>query len=250
MVRPLFSCVVPVKGERPFMEAALGSLRSQGMGDELEIIVQDGDVGPDKGQSDALNKGFAKAKGEWLFWLNADDVLLPEALNRTIRTIEHSNNSLEWIAGNQICIDEQGRVLRCLRANAWHDGLYRHAVPHVNGPSAFFRRELFERVGGFDVSLRYSMDWDLWIRFMKAGARFVRVDDYLWGFRQWAGSKTQHEKSREEIRNPDPELQRMLDKNEFRITRFGTTTLRVWRLADGSYLRGWIDTMLMRGRTL
>lgn len=254
MLRPLFSCVVPVMGPRPYMDAALDSLRCQDMGDDLEIIVQDGDIEPDKGQSDALNKGFAKAKGEWLFWLNADDVLLPGALQK-VKTIIHSSTStssstLSWIAGNQICIDEQGRVLVCKRANAWHDGLYRHAVPHVNGPSAFFRRELFERVGGFDASLRYSMDWDLWIRFMKAGARFVRVNDYLWGFRRWSGSKTQHEKSQEEIRNPDPELQRMLDKNEFRITRFGTTKLRLWRMMDGSYLRGWVDTMRMRGRTI
>lgn len=57
------------------------------MGDDLEIIVQDGDVEPDAGQSDALNKGFAKAKGEWLFWLNADDILLPEALERVVDRI-------------------------------------------------------------------------------------------------------------------------------------------------------------------
>ena len=100
MKRPLFSCVIPVKGERPYFDEALASLMSQGMGDDLEIIVQDGggvrgqelavsDGGlegvrwykeEDKGQSDALNKGFAKARGEWLFWLNADDVLLPGAL--------------------------------------------------------------------------------------------------------------------------------------------------------------------------
>ena len=128
MKRPLFSCVIPVKGPRPYFDEALRSLLSQGMGDDLEIIVQDADVRSggvgesgvgelnheiherhengrgvrgqelavndggldgvrwfreaDKGQSDALNKGFKKAKGEWLFWLNADDVLLPGALKR------------------------------------------------------------------------------------------------------------------------------------------------------------------------
>ena len=62
------------------MDEALESLESQGMGDNLEVIIQDGDVESDSGQSDALNKGFAKANGEWLFWLNADDVLLTGAL--------------------------------------------------------------------------------------------------------------------------------------------------------------------------
>ena len=92
------------------MDAALASLRNQGI--ELEIIIQDADVEPDKGQSDALNKGFAKAHGEWLFWLNADDVLLPGALKRIVRMLEcpdfaalrrdGSECSNDWVAGNMV----------------------------------------------------------------------------------------------------------------------------------------------------
>lgn len=103
MKRPLFSCVVPVKGPRPFMDEALASLRRQGMGDDLEIIVQDGDVEPDAGQSDALNKGFAKAHGAWLFWLNADDVLLPSALRAVERAVRQANGrsqTVDWVSGN------------------------------------------------------------------------------------------------------------------------------------------------------
>ena len=92
---PLFSCVVPVKGERPFFGEAVDSLKAQGLGDDLEIIVQDADVEPDAGQSDALNMGFAKAKGEWLFWLNADDVLLPGALKKVLDRI----NRIDRIIG-------------------------------------------------------------------------------------------------------------------------------------------------------
>ena len=62
-----------------------------GLGDALEIIVQDADIEPDEGQSDALNKGFAKAKGEWLFWLNADDVLLTGALKKVLDRIDRIN---------------------------------------------------------------------------------------------------------------------------------------------------------------
>ena len=100
MERPLFSCVVPVKGERPYFDEALASLQGQGVGDELEIIVQDGDAEPDSGQSDALNRGFAKAKGDWLFWLNADDVLLPGALKKVKQLITHNSQltTLDWIA--------------------------------------------------------------------------------------------------------------------------------------------------------
>ena len=267
-MNPLFSCVVAVKGARPYFDAALASLHGQGMDEELEIIIQDGDVEPDRGQSDAFNRGFAKARGEWLFWLNADDLLLPDALRRVQsviednkrrtpeqsnnQTIEQSNNShsLSWLAGNQILIDDEGRILKCLRGNGWHEGLYREAVPHVNGPSAFFRRELFERVGGFDVSLDVCMDWDLWIRFMHAGARFVRIDEYLWAQRQWSGSKTQRTKRPDEAAWQGAEVQRMLRKNDFRMTRKGDVGIRLWRTLNGNYLRGAWDTLRMRGRTI
>ena len=236
------------------MEEALASLRNQRMGDDLEIIIQDADIAPDKGQSDALNKGFAKAQGEWLFWLNADDVLLPGALKKVKEMVSgfrfhvSGEKGVDWIAGNQICIDEQGRVLKCLCGNGWHDWLYRHAVPHVYGPSAFFRHELFEKVKGFDTSLHVCMDWDLWIRFMKAGARFHRIDEYLWAMRQWTGSKTQGG-SRAADWHGD-EVARMLAKNGFVITRGGVLRQRLWRILNGTYLLGAIDTLLRRGRTI
>ena len=239
MKRPLFSCVIPVKGPRPFFDEALQSLYAQGLGGDLEIIVQDADVGSggvgelavgelnheiherhengrgvrgqelavsdgglegirwyreeDKGQSDALNKGFEKARGEWLFWLNADDVLLPGALGKVrdfmnrVERVEH----VEWIVGNQLLIDDSAKVLKCSVGNGWHDWLYRYSVPHVYGPSSFFRHELFEKVCGLDESLHFCMDWDLWIKFMNQGAKFIRINDYLWAQRQWGGSKTQ-----------------------------------------------------------
>lgn len=247
-MRPLFSCVMPLKGSRPYMDAALASLRNQGMDGDLEIIIQDGDVEPDAGQSDALNKGFAKAKGEWLFWLNADDVLLPGALKRIARMLECSECSNDWIAGNTVRIDEGGRIISCVRGSGWHDWLYHHAVPHVYGPSAFFRRELFERVGGFDVSLDVCMDWDLWIRFMKAGARFRRVGDYCWGLRQWTQSKTQRTLDERTARRHADEVSRMLAKNGLVPTVMGTLTNRVWRLLDGALVRSWVDTLRLRGR--
>ena len=193
MNRPLFSCVIPVKGVRPFLDEALASLLAQGVGQELEIIVQDADIEPDSGQSDAFNKGFAKAKGEWLFWLNSNDLLLPGALKKVKTLIDYRKApiDLNWIAGNEYFIDADGKRVGCSIGNRWHDWLYRHAVPHVHGPSSFFRRELLSRVGGFDVALHYCMDWDLWIRFMQSGARCERIGSFLWAQRRWEGSKTQ-----------------------------------------------------------
>ena len=149
---PLFSCVIPVKGDRPFFGDAIDSLKAQGLGDNLEIIVQDADIEPDAGQSDALNKGFAKAKGEWLFWLNADDVLLPGALKKVLDRINRVG-SVDWIAGGMVIIDKNGKVVQCLNDHGRRRD-YDGKPVRVYGPSSFFRRELFEKCGGFDASLR------------------------------------------------------------------------------------------------
>ena len=250
MKQPLFSCVMPVKGPRPYMDEALASLHAQGMGDDLEIIVQDADLEPDGGQSDAFNKGFAKAHGKWLFWLNADDALLPNALKKVQRVIGESP-SRTWIAGNQVFVDKDGRVTKCLWGNSWHDWLYRHALPHVNGPSSFFTRELFEKVGGFDVRMSVGMDFDLWIKFMKIGAHFERIQSYLWAWRNHDGSKTSSGvRSEFELRRQTEEIAEMLRRQSFTITGTGNLKLRLWRLLDGSYLRSVVDSVRWRGRDL
>lgn len=250
MKRPLFSCVMPVNGSRPFMDEALASLSAQGMGDDLEVIVQDGDIEPDAGQSDALNKGFAKAKGEWFFWLNADDVLLPGALESVLDRINSKVDRVEWIVGNQLLIDDAGKVLKCSVGNGWHGWLYRSAVPHVYGPSAFFRHELFEKIGGFNAELKYCMDWDLWIRLMKAGVEFTRVGDYLWAQRQWVGSKTQRPLSSEEMAAHLAEVNRMCTQNGFKMTKSGAWLTRVVRLLEGCYLKEFVDGLKWKGRTI
>ena len=251
-MRPLFSCVVPVKGPRPFMEAALESLRSQGMGEQLEIIVQDGDVEPDKGQSDAINKGFAKAKGVWLFWLNADDVLLPGALQK-VKTIIHSStttsdfDSLRWVAGNTVEIDAEGRVVRCL----WDRGrksAYAGLPVRVYGPSSFIRRELWEKMGGLDEQLRICMDTDLWCKLRANGHWFRKVPDYIWGFRIHDGSTTRSAtRSAEELANQRREVEMVHARYGVKDSRLRNLWLRLNRLVDGGYLKSWRDTRRLRG---
>ena len=251
MKRPLFSCVVPVKGSRPFMDAALDSLSAQEMGDDLEIIVQDGDVEPDAGQSDALNRGFAKARGDWLFWLNADDILLPGALRAVRDLSERRGLEVDWISGNVQYIDVAGRILRCAvdRGARW---MYRGLPMRVYGPSSFFRRALYERCRvegtGFDVGLRYMMDTDLWERFRRAGAWPIKVKRYIWGFRIHTGSLTS-----EDLYGRTPAA--MLDEYRLLDSRYCTCRggwrskwIRIIRLMDGSYLRAALDTFRLKGK--
>jgi glycosyltransferase involved in cell wall biosynthesis len=203
---------------------------------------------PDRGQSHAFNKGFARASGPFLFWLNADDLLLPGTLDR-VRACLAAHGTAEWIAGNQIYIDAEGRVLRCSRGNRWHDFLYRHAPVHVYGPSSFFSKTLWERVGGADEQLRYCMDWDLWLKFRKAGARFERLNYYCWALRQHGGSKTQGgERDKEDVHWR--EIHAMCRRNGLEVTAAGVWFQRFWRLCAGCYAKSVIDTVKRRGHIL
>ena len=288
MKRPLFSCVIPVKGERPYFDEALESLLSQGMGDDLEIIVQDADVvmgngergtgngeegryppseasprsgcpsrggngvrwyrEEDLGQSDALNKGFKKARGEWLFWLNADDVLLPGALKSLelkFKSLEFKD--VEWIAGDMVVIDGEGKIVRCQKDRGSFRA-YEGKPIRVFGPSSFFRRELFERVGGFDVNLRYCMDTDLWCRFREAGAWFKKTGTYVWGFREHELSTTTGAKKPGEQSRQDREVVAMHERRGVKMTAGGVRALRLRRILDGSFIKAIFDTIRFKGK--
>ena len=227
------------------MDEALASLKSQGMGDNLEVIIQDGDVESDSGQGDALNKGFAKANGQWLFWLNADDVLLPGALKSLefrVQSLEF--RKVEWIAGDTVYLDEKG-IVRDVRTDAkWRAWFGRRLSVWTGGPSAFFRRELWERIGGFDIELKYMMDIDLWTRWARGGIKFEGLGRYVWGFRMHEGSKTMGGCNLVEQGNE----RRKID------TRYGVSSTGFWRnitraanVIDGSWQKRKMDARRFGG---
>lgn len=145
----------------------------------------------DKGQSDAFNKGFTHARGRFLTWLNADDILLPGAICTVLDAINRYPQ-VEWFAGATVYFSNDG----CIKTATIQIG---NIIPNllcvpswmrVSGPSSFFSRNLLARVGEIDLSLRYVMDIDLWMRFANLGTRLYVIDKYLWGFRIHDESKT------------------------------------------------------------
>ena len=261
MKQPLFSCVIPVKGDRPFFGEAIDSLKAQGLGDELEIIVQDGTTEyteytendlrgvrwyreEDCGQSDALNKGFAKAKGEWLFLFYVDDVLLPGALKKVLDRINKIDR-INWIAGDTVYLDEKG-IVKDVRCDAkWRSWFGKKLSVWTGGPSAFFGRELWEKRGGFAADLKYAMDIDLWTRWAKAGERFVGLGDYVWGFRVHGGSQTMNgENSAAQI----AERKAIDAKYGVSSDGFWRNVTRLASVLDGSWRKRKSDTARLNGR--
>lgn len=125
---------------------------------------------PDSGISDAFNKGVRRATGEWVGILNADDWYEPDTVERVM---EVSGNA-DVVHGAMRYWD--GDVI-CELAHPNQAGLAREMT--INHPTVFVRRSFYKRLGGFKADYRFAMDYELLIRFLLAGARFVELEGVL-----------------------------------------------------------------------
>lgn len=205
----------------------------------------------DEGQSDAFNKGFSHANGKFGCWLNADDLMMPGALS-AVRRYAESHKSANWICGSSVFADGVLNVNWCSRCvRTWP--IFQKNVPWyaVNGPSSFFHLDRLKDAGGFDVNLRYTMDTDLWRRFVQIGMHPQFVKDYLWCFRMHEESKTSHKfVSGKGNANFAAEGTKMNDR--YGISPFRNKVARrlnqFARLISGTYLWSYIDTKRFRGK--
>ena len=143
----------------------------------------------DRGQSSALNRGFREARGDIIGWLNADDILMPNAVERALHTLDQTGADVVY--GQCAHLDASGQFTGYFPfARPFDEGELRDYNNFLPQPATFFRRSLLDRVGLLDEELNYTMDWDLWCRFARAGARFQFVPEVWAGARVHKGAKT------------------------------------------------------------
>lgn len=119
--------------------------------------------GKDVGISDAMNKGAALAKGEFLLHLHADDLLAHPKTLTIVDTYLKQHPEARWLYGQADVIDAKGMKKRTSPFIPFqHRRLRKYNL--ITHPATFISRPLFENLGGFDLSLRYCMDYDLWLR--------------------------------------------------------------------------------------
>ena len=195
---PVISIVTPSYNQGDFLEETLASVLSQEGDFQLDYFVVDGgssdgsvpllrryaeriEAGDwpvrcrgirfrwlsekDRGQTDALTKGFRMAEGEILGWLNSDDLYLPGTLQAAANAFR-ADPETALLYGDADYCDAQGRVIGRypteafdFRKLAWFNFLCQ--------PSTFFRRAAFDAVGGLDETLQFAMDYDLFVRLGK-----------------------------------------------------------------------------------
>lgn len=211
--------VTPSFNQAAYLRETLSSVLSQTGPFELRHVVVDGGstdgsvelmastddprltwtTGPDAGQSDAVNKGLAAvdmadpAGGDVVGWLNSDDLYLPGALAEVARTF--ADPAVQWAVGRYRVIDDAGRPIRqsivrykerFLRRYRYRQLLRENFIAQ---PAVFWRVGFGRAVGRLDVSLHYTMDYDLWLRMGQRAAPRL-IDRELAAFRVHGSSKT------------------------------------------------------------
>jgi glycosyltransferase involved in cell wall biosynthesis len=214
---PRISIVTPTYNQGKFIEETILSVLNQGYPNVEHIIVDAGSTDqtgeildryrdrvariiqePDEGQSDAINKGFSHATGEIFTWLNSDDMLAPGALAgvalglhtsgadlvagecHVFRDARLEHRHLTSCADGPLPLDDQLDLERC-----WLAGQFFYQ------PEVMYTRDLWERAGGFvSNEWRYSMDYDLWLRFAEVGARLHVIGRPIALFRAHEEQKT------------------------------------------------------------
>jgi Glycosyltransferases, probably involved in cell wall biogenesis len=154
--------------------------------DRLRFVAEQ-----DKGQADAIQRGFHKTAGQphdLMAWLNSDDFYLPGTL-AYVADYFAAHPDVDVIYGHRIVVDEQSREI-----GRWflppHDDEVLRLNDFVPQETLFWRRRIWDKVGGIDPSFKFAMDWDLLLRFQAAGAKIVRVPYFLACFRVHAAQKT------------------------------------------------------------
>jgi glycosyltransferase involved in cell wall biosynthesis len=215
MKLPLISIVTPSYNQAQFIRATIDSVLSQDY-PNFEYFVMDGGSTDgtveilksygnkiiwvsehDGGQTDAINKGLRKCKGEIMAYLNSDDIYLPGTLKRVGEY--YASTHADWITGDCLTIDEQGKPSK----NNWLISVYKRflmalyspttlriADSMLPQPSTFWSRKAWDKVGEFNKKYHYVMDYDYWLRMSK----FYIPHDLkipLSGFRFQQDSKSQ-----------------------------------------------------------
>lgn len=210
----MISIVMPSYQQVAYLEEAVRSVLDQ-QGVEAELLVMDpgstdgsrrllqqlqGEYGgrlvlhfePDRGQSDGVNRGMARARGEVLGWINSDDRLRPGALAQVAPLLAGAKPA--WLYGRSGMIDSRSNPIMSyiVRYKNWRSRRFSRlkllTENFVPPQAVFWNRAIWERAGGFDVNLHLDMDYDQWLRFAEVADPVV-LESELADFRIHGAAK-------------------------------------------------------------
>ena len=154
--------------------------------DKIDIIIHE----KDKGQTDAINKGFKLAKGELVGWINSDDILYPDCVEKIVKKyVEKPDGAIYYNKFNN-CINAQGHIIKSYEKNIPNRNYLLSVNYDVIQQGSFYNRVLVEIVGYLNVNNHYCMDLDLWLKLLNYGPIYSVANSSTAGFRMWEETKT------------------------------------------------------------
>ncbi|HEX5000627.1 MAG TPA: glycosyltransferase family 2 protein [Terriglobia bacterium] len=207
MAWPRVSVVTPSYNQAEFIEETMRSVLLQGYPD-LEYIVMDGGSNDgsvevirkyekflaswtsarDNGAADAIGRGFARASGAVMAYLNSDDLYLPGALNHIGAVFAGANADVLY--GNMHWMDRESHLVGERRQTPFSRLGYVYGGSDLPQQSTFWTAEMYRKAGGMDPAFQFAFDMDLFARFMAGGARFVHTRHFLAAFRLHSEQKS------------------------------------------------------------
>lgn len=202
--------------------------------------------GPDKGQSDAIARGFARATGDIIAYINSDDVYFPGAFE-TIAKQYNANPEASIYSGGMAIGDMQGRITRCTipsRLNSYFAGM---GITGFGQPSSFFNAKWYKRTPGINIGIYTRMDSDIMYQLLKLAPRSI-VSSTLLSFFRWhptSKSTVATDRYREEC------AVFRCERGHSRFTELVAATLFMAnRFLSGGYLSSLTATRHNRGKTM
>lgn len=210
--RPLISVVTASRNYGAWIDDAILSVCRQGYEPFEHIVVDacsdDGTIEtlkthahlrwtsePDEGQSDAINKGFKAAAGDWVGWLNADDYYLPGAFESVVQYASQ-NPAVDIIHGYCIFVDHDGLFLRAKVEHEFDFRILLHYGCYIPSTATFFRRRVIDDGCLLDPDFHVCMDFDYFVRLAGRGYRFGYLNRPMAAFRRHQGNRSLDAKAR------------------------------------------------------
>jgi glycosyltransferase involved in cell wall biosynthesis len=266
---PKISIITPSYNQGQFIEETILSILNQNY-PNLEYLIIDGKSTDstieiikkyeqkifywvsekDSGQSEAINKGFQKATGEIVCWLNSDDILMPNALNEVAAQFI-KNKELILLNGQTVLIDKDSNIISShfiLKQKKWYAirGIF-----YINQPAMFWRRNIFDAIGFLRNELHTVMDKEFLIRVFEKNYKIAYSGKLLAGFRLHNQSKSSLGKESKIYQKDCKELLGLYGKDYTQEPNLVYKMIyRAEKLIKGVYLRKLKFTLQWKGKNV
>jgi glycosyltransferase involved in cell wall biosynthesis len=155
--------------------------------DQIDVVISE----KDKGQSDAINKGFKQATGELAGWINSDDLLYPDCVEKIVELYHRYPDGSIYYPAVLDFIDSEGKLLYKSTRKIPNRNHLLNRNYSVIQQGSFYNRHLVKQIGYLDESVYYCMDLDLWLRLLNENGKIYYYQSHaLAAFRMWENTKT------------------------------------------------------------